>query len=185
MIFVLFGLVAGGLGGFMNEYRALATQIGGVFIVFFGAVLIGLRLPGWLAVPHAPAMPRWLHPGSLPTSFIIGVIFALGWTPCVGPVLATVLLLASTTATVLTGAFLLLVFSLGLTLPFILLALFYGQATSRVAYVSRYAEIMNKVGGACLILLGLLLLTENFGLLLQYGTAVFEWLGLEFLYNHL
>lgn len=114
-----------------------------------------------------------------------GGTFALGWTPCVGPVLASILLLASTTATALQGAILLSVFSLGLAVPFILIALMFARATKYIGRILHYLKWVSIVGGVFLIMLGILLITNNFGLMIQYGYQLFDFVNYGQLLNYL
>jgi cytochrome c-type biogenesis protein len=119
-------------------------------------------------------MPAFLTVGKKSSSFLMGSAFAVGWSPCVGPVLGAVLVLASTTATVGQGAFLLAVFSAGLAVPFLLVALGIGHASQRIAAISKYLKWISIIGGVFLIALGILLLTNNMALLVSWGFRVLE-----------
>jgi len=116
------------------------------------------------------------HPG-LPASFFTGVVFAVGWTPCIGPVLGSIIGLASESGTVLEGAYLLMAYSLGLGVPFILCALALGQLNGllrRLNYKLNGTGLVSILSGLFVILVGVLMLTGIFQLLPQY----FNWLPL-------
>lgn len=184
LVFILFGVAAGAVGAQIGQYRTLLSQIGGVFVVIFGLMLLGFLTPTFLTAERRVPIPKWIHPGNPVSSLLIGAIFALGWTPCVGPVLASVLFLATTTATIKTGAFMLCVFSLGLAVPFIATAFLYASLQSRLLMMTTLSVFISKVGGAFLLLLGVLLLTDSFALLVLYGNKFFNFLHLESLYNY-
>jgi len=98
-------------------------------------------------------------------TILLGFLFALGWSPCLGPILGTILLLASTTGTTLSGGLLLGVYSLGLALPFLLIAFFYGSSVAYVPKLERYLPLVNRIGGVLLVVIGLLLVFGQFGML--------------------
>jgi len=110
-------------------------------------------------------LPKMIHPGTRPGAFALGFLFALGWSPCIGPILGTILLLAATSATALHGAFLLGVYSLGLGIPFLIVAYMYGAAFTYVKTLERYVPLLSQVGAWMLIGIGLLLLLGQFGVL--------------------
>jgi len=134
---------------------------------------------------HKLQMPATLKPGKPSSAFLMGSTFALGWTPCVGPVLASVLLLASTSTSVLEGGFLLGVFSLGLSIPFLATAFLYARASKTIARYAQVSKWISWIGGVFLIFVGVLLLTDNFGLTVEYGYKIFNFFGIEGLFDHL
>jgi cytochrome c-type biogenesis protein len=183
-IFILFGMLAGLAGQALAQWRIWLTRISGVFIILFGIVMIfdvsldifaskNLRLPDW-AKNNNPF-----------SSLLLGGAFAFGWTPCVGPILGSILALASQQATVLSGGFLLAVFSLGLALPFLGLSVFYARFSSWIKHSKFWLQTISRIGGVFLVLLGILLLTNNFSLLIQYGYDWFEFLNYESLEQYL
>ena len=185
VIFIAFGVLVGLFGLYIGAFRELLTQIGGVFIIFFGLSMLGVFTIAPLMKKRAVQLPGALEPGRPMSAFLIGATFALGWTPCVGPVLASVLLLAATSATVLEGGLLLTVFSLGLSVPFLLTAFLYARASAlihRYAYVTKWVQL---IGGVFLVCIGVLLLTNSFGLTVEYGYTLFNILGIDSLFNHL
>lgn len=185
VIFVGFGLLAGLLGGQIGQFRNILSQVGGVFIIIFGLMMLNVIKIAPLMRERRIEFPTFLTPGNPASAFGIGSVFALGWTPCVGPVLASVLLLASTSATALDGAFLLAVFSLGLAVPFLFTAFLYIRAAKIISRISVVTKWISYIGGVFLIFLGLLLLTGNFGFTVEYGYKIFNFLGFEGLFDHL
>jgi cytochrome c-type biogenesis protein len=177
-VFISFGILAGFFGYFIGPYRALLSQLGGVFIIFFGLMTLNIVHFVPLAREYKVSLPRFITPGQPWSAFLIGSIFALGWTPCVGPVLASILLLATTKATIYSGALLLALFSAGLAIPFIATAVLYAQASTLIEKYSTISRFVNIVGGLLLITIGVLLLFGNFGLTIQYGYAILEFLGI-------
>ncbi|MDC1205263.1 cytochrome c biogenesis protein CcdA [Candidatus Pacebacteria bacterium] len=183
IIFVAFGILAGLFGTFIGQFRVILTQVGGVFIIIFGLMMLNVINFAPLMKDRKLSMPSSLKPGKPTSAFLIGATFALGWTPCVGPVLASVLLLASTSTTVLSGGFLLGVFSLGLAVPFLLTAFLYAHASETILRYGSITKWVSIVGGVFLIFIGGLLLTDNFGLTVEYGYKVFNFFGFEGLFD--
>jgi len=182
LIFVVFGVLAGYFGSLAGSFRSFLTQLGGAFIILFGLIMLNVIKFKPLTTEHKFQLPKAVTPGEPSSALLIGGIFALGWTPCVGPVLASVLLLATTSSTALSGGLLLLVFSAGLAIPFMLTAVLYAKSSSLIKNYSHVSIMISRVGGIFLILLGTLLLTNNFGITLEYGYRIFDALGLNGLF---
>jgi cytochrome c-type biogenesis protein len=164
VIFTILGASASALGRlFLTHQRALETA-SGVLIVAFGAVLVamaaGLALPTALSGERRFAVrPSLLGAWAPP---VMGMAFAFAWTPCIGPVLGSVLALAAGTGGSAAGGIaLLLAYSLGLGVPFLLSGLAFGRMTDLLARVRSRLRLVDLVGGAILIAFGLLLLTGN------------------------
>ena len=185
IIFVLFGTLAGFLGQGLAPFRIWLTRIGGVLVILFGLFMLGVFKLPFLQVDKRLKLPSFLKVGRPSSSLAIGGAFAFGWTPCIGPILGAILLLASTSTTAFQGGFLLLVFSAGLAIPFILIALAYSRATRYIEHVGKYLKWVSIIGGVFLILLGILLLTNQFSLLIQYGFRLLEPLNYEGLLDFL
>lgn len=185
LVFIAFGVLVGFAGSALAPYRALLTQIGGVLVILFGLFMLGFfKLPVFQTDKRIP-IPKWLTLGKPSSSLFIGGTFALGWTPCVGPILGSILLLAGTSGTALQGGLLLTVFSIGLAIPFLLIALAFSKATSYIEKISTYLKWVSIIGGVFLILLGALLATNNFGLTIQYGYELFDFINYEGLLDYL
>lgn len=193
-VFVLFGTLFGLGGSFLFQYRSIATQIGGVFVVFFGILLIIpalsyftdsrinlLRLPimRWFVKERTVCLPKGIKPGNPISSFIFGGVFALGWSPCVGPILGSVLTFAASSATVGQGALLLLLFSLGLAIPFLLVAFFVDIAAKSITRITPYLNGIALLGGVFIVLLGFMMATNNFQLWTGIVFQLFDFLDYE------
>ena len=184
-IFILFGTLAGILGAALVPYRIWLTRIGGVFVMLFGLVMLNIvRIP-FLQREYRLELPLGLKRGSPKTSFLLGAAFAFGWTPCVGPVLGSILFFASASTTALRGAALLAIFSAGLAVPFLLTALLWGSAAQYFTRISRYLWILSFIGGILLITLGFLLFTNRFSIIIQWGYGLFRFINYERLINYL
>ena len=156
-----------------------------MLVILFGLFMLGaFKLP-FLQVDRRLKLPAFLKVGKPGSSLAIGGAFAFGWTPCVGPILGSILLLASTSATAFQGALLLTVFSVGLAIPFLLVALGFSHATKYIEKITKYLQWVSIVGGVFLILLGLLLVTDQFGLTIQYGYELLDFINYEGLLDYL
>lgn len=161
LVFALLGAAVGLLGQTLNAALPTLTRIGGVVLV-----VLGLQMAGALRIPALYAEKRW--EGQLGASvgylrsLLIGMIFAAGWTPCVGPVLTAILLLAMQTATAWRGALLLMVFAAGLGIPFIITGALLDVVMPRLKGWGRHASVISIVGGVMLIVMGFALVTGLF-----------------------
>ena len=174
VIFILLGTFAGFIGSKIIGFQLWSRRIGGVLVILFGLFMLGLFNIKFLRRDHRMKMPSFLTVGKPSSSFLIGSSFAVGWTPCVGPILAGILAVAAQSSTAAQGAILLSIFSLGLAVPFLTIAAFFSRAAVWIGKISKYLKYVEVVGGVFLIGLGILLLTNNFGLLVQYGYQWFD-----------
>jgi len=184
VVFTLFGMLAGFFGGFIGSFREILTQLGGAAIILFGLIMFNIIKIASLQADHKIPVHSFVVPGQPMSAALIGSIFALGWTPCVGPVLASVLLLATTASTAISGGALLFIFSLGLAIPFLVTAVLYASASRTIARFAGVSKYVNIIGGIFLLCIGALLLTDNFGLTVEYGYRLFSALGLEGLFDY-
>lgn len=154
LVFVSFGALFGGLGRLLLEWAPVLTRVAGVVTIGMGLAFLG-------AVPWLQRERRLRHrpTGGLAGAPVLGVVFGLGWTPCLGPTLAAVNTLAYTEASALRGAVLGLGYCLGLGIPFVAIALGARRALRLSAWARRHARTVMRVGGGLLVVLGLLLLT--------------------------
>jgi len=162
LVFVLlFGLSVGYLGRFLAGFTDVLVKIGGLLLIVFG-----LHTTGLIQIPFL-LMERRVEVGmdSSPTylrSLLVGMTFAAGWTPCVGPLLGAILTLALDAQSVWQAVFFLSVYSLGLGIPFLVVAFLLTMATGWLRRLNRHLQIVSIVSGAFLIIVGLLLLTGTF-----------------------
>jgi cytochrome c-type biogenesis protein len=185
MVFIVFGALAGFLGAALVPYRLWIGRVGGVFVILFGLFMLNaLKIPSLARERHLK-IPSFFERGKPINSFILGSSFGIGWTPCVGPILGSILLLASTSTTALEGGFLLAVFSAGLAVPFIAIALGVGSAMKFIARIAPFLHVVSIVGGLFLIGLGILLITNNMGLLISYGYQLFRFVEYDRLLDYL
>lgn len=145
------------LASTVGEVIGVLNQVGGIIIVSFGIFLILSTKINKLNV-EKKFLPKRTK-ASFPLSFVFGLAFAVGWTPCVGPILGTILTLAATTPSVAFN--LLLVYSLGLGIPFILMGVFYSRASKIIKIMSRHLKFYNIILGSFIILLGVLVFTNQ------------------------
>ncbi len=192
VIFILMGSVFGAAGSLLGQYRFDLTRLGGAFVIFFGLYLMHFfDLPifknffSFLSKTSRFNLGQKLTPGKPGSSFIFGATFAFGWTPCIGPILGTMLALASTSGTALQGSLLLSVFSVGLALPFLALALSFGHAAQYVKKMSRYLNVISFIGGVFLLFIGILLVTDNFVIWIAYFYRWFDFINYDRLLDYL
>ncbi len=168
IVFVVLGLFAASIGAVLGPWRELISRGAGVLIIIFGLTMLGLiRIPALMS-EHRIKAPHFIVVGRPESSFLIGVLFALAWTPCVGPILGTVLLFASSSATATQGALLLFVFSLGLAIPFMGTAFLIGSAGKWFTRMKGSVEFISKMAGVILVVLGLCMLFGYLGFFAQF-----------------
>lgn len=158
VVFTALGASASVLGSFLVEYRSILEIVAGVLVIAFGVLLLGIVKLPWLYGDARFDMGKSRSFGR-GAAFVMGAAFAFGWTPCVGPVLGAILALAGTTGSAAHGAALLLVYSLGLGLPFVLTALLFGTMGPLLSRLNKHALLINRVAGVLLIGVGALILT--------------------------
>jgi cytochrome c-type biogenesis protein len=159
-IFVLLGATATALGQLLMGARLWIQRIGGIIIIVFGLHFLGLITVPFLYSEkrvHVQANPRL---GYL-SSFLVGIFFAAGWTPCVGPVLATMLTWAASSADLWQGVVTLTFYSLGFGIPFLVVGLLFEAATGWLHKLNRHMRIISIVSGIFLLAMGVLMLTDS------------------------
>ena len=167
LIFIILGASVGLIGTSITAYSVLLRQIAGGLIIAFGVFLIAaFKLP-WLNYEKRLNTTAGSNPGYL-RSIGIGAAFALGWTPCIGPILGAILTLAWSSQTAAEGALLLTIYSLGLGIPFIILGLVWGTIMPLWKSINRYLWVISIVSGVLLIIVGILMLTGNLAWLGQF-----------------
>jgi cytochrome c-type biogenesis protein len=160
LVFVLMGASATYLGQLLVQYQYWIMKGGGVLII-----LLGIHFTGIINIPFLQIEKRFemrKRPLGYVGSFVVGVVFAAGWTPCIGPILSTILIYASTSKSVVTGILLLTYYSVGLGIPFFLSSLAFNSFLSAFDKIKRYMRVINIVSGLFLIAIGILFLTDTF-----------------------
>lgn len=171
VVFVSLGASASFMGKFLSAHLRIFSRIAGILIVILGVNLLGVLKISWLNVEKRLKIKKF-YPGPL-GAFLIGLAFAFGWTPCIGPILAGILALAATQKTIIKGMSLLGVYSLGLGIPFILtgfgVGIFMRFFQGYKSFI-RWGEIF---AGLLLIAIGLLIFSDNLTALLRFVPALF------------
>jgi len=159
-IFILMGASASYLGQVLVEYQSWIMKGGGVLII-----VLGIHFTGIINIPFLQMEKRFelrKKPLGYLGSFLVGIVFAAGWTPCIGPILSTILIYASTSKNYMTGVYLLTVYSLGLGIPFFLSSLAFNAFLSAFDKIKRYMRWVTLISGIFLIIIGILFLTDTF-----------------------
>ena len=165
-VFIAFGASASFLGQILITYQDHIRRIGGVMIIVFGLYLLGILNLNFLKVEHRYQFRN--RPAGYLGSFLIGVAFAAGWTPCVGPVLGTILLYASTTDSLWNGVVLLACYSLGLGLPLFLTALGVVRFLAYFKEVRAYLWGVSTVSGVLLIVVGIMIYANSLTMITSF-----------------
>jgi cytochrome c-type biogenesis protein len=175
LVFVALGAGATLAGQVLFQYQVLIRRIGGALVV-----LMGLYVAGWLRIPFL--MREWRaeltnRPAGYLGAVLTGVTFAAGWTPCIGPILGSILTLASVSQTAGTGILMLAAYSLGLAIPFLLSALMIDRFLVFFDRFKRFFPVVTRLSGIILITVGLLLLTDYFAVLSRIAFSLTpDWL---------
>lgn len=163
VIFVLLGALAGTVGSFLKEYQTAVNIVSGVIVIFFGLNFLGiLKINLFKGSRHTV---KTNHMGFF-SAFLFGIIFSIGWTPCVGAFLGSALMLASQQGHVIEGVFMLLTYSLGLGIPFVLSAVLIDYLKSAFNWIKKNYKVINIISGSLLIIIGILMATGVLGHLL-------------------
>ena len=154
VVFVSFNLVAGFAGSWLVRYADLIVRIAGVLLILMGLVFIGQ-----FTFLQRTVKPSWRPATGLAGAPLLGMVFGLGWTPCIGPTLAVVLALSADSASAGRGVLLGLAYCVGLGIPFLLVAAGFSWVTGSLAFLRRHIRAINIAGGALLIVIGVLMVT--------------------------
>ncbi|BCG48592.1 Cytochrome c-type biogenesis protein CcdA [Citrifermentans bremense] len=167
-VFVLLGASATFLGDFLQEHKTAIRRIGGALIVIFGVHVSGLFDIGLLLGEKKLTLHR--KPAGYLGSFVVGVVFAAGWTPCIGPILATILAVAATEGR---GVWLLLAYSMGLAIPFFLASLALHQFLVFFKRFKRHIRLFEIITGGFMVIVGILIFTNSLVVISRYTSAWF------------
>ena len=170
LIFILLGASSSFLGEMLSEYQAAIRKIGGAMIVVMGLYIAGILKIGFLS------REKRLHlrnkPAGLLGSFLVGTAFAAGWTPCIGPVLGSILLYAGTAHSVSSGIELLTAYALGFGIPFLITSLAINTALSYFRKINRFMRAVSVISGLFLVAAGVMLFTGTLNVLSKYMTML-------------
>lgn len=165
-VFILMGASATYLGQILASYQEWIMKAGGILII-----TLGIHFTGLIQIPFLQMEKRFelrKKPLGFLGSFLVGVVFATGWTPCIGPILSTILIYASTSQKFSTGILLLTLYSMGLGVPFFLSSLAFNSFLFTFERIKRYMRVITLISGIFLILVGILILTDAFRSLNYY-----------------
>lgn len=168
LVFIAIGATASAIGQFVNEQLPLLGRIAGAVIIVFGLHTMGVLRIEWLYQEKRVQTQR--KPAGFLGAMLVGIAFAFGWTPCIGPILSGILFLAGSSDTVGQGVRLLLVYSLGLGVPFFATALAINHFFAALGRIRRHYHKVELVSGALLVAIGLLIFTNKFTLIAQWLT---------------
>lgn len=171
LVFVLLGASATFIGGFLHEHMPLIRKIGGILIIIFGIHVTGLVPITMLLGEKRVSISR--KPAGLVGSLFVGIAFAAGWTPCIGPILASILMVAATEDTIVRGVALLFTYSMGLAIPFFLSALALHRFLVVFNRFKKFIRIFEIVTGVFLIVVGVMIFTNYLSRLGKYSTLLF------------
>ncbi|VYU09862.1 cytochrome c biogenesis protein CcdA [Clostridium tertium] len=169
IIFTILGAAFGTFGAFLKEYMNTFNIVAGVILILFGLNYIGILKISLLNRSFKLNSKKTRDLNFL-AAITFGMIFAIGWTPCVGTFLGSALMLAANSQTTIEGIFMLLSYSLGLGIPFVISALLIDSLKSAFKFIKTHYKVINIISGSLLIIIGLLMITGYFNLLLSYLT---------------
>ncbi|HEX2177249.1 MAG TPA: cytochrome c biogenesis protein CcdA [Nocardioidaceae bacterium] len=161
LVFLTYGMLFGALGGWFSAYQDTITRVMGVV-----TIVLGLAFIGWIPFLQRDIRVHRVPAVGVAAAPLLGILFGLGWTPCIGPTLSAVLSLSLSEASAARGSLLAFVYSLGLGLPFVFAALAFRRMLGAVGWVRRHQVWVTRAGGAMLVVVGLLLVTGAWDLII-------------------
>lgn len=165
LVFVAMGAFMGSIGSFVRDYATVLNIVTGLIVIVFGLNFMGVLNIGFLnRTEYRNANVRNL---SFPSSLLFGMVFSIGWTPCVGAFLGSALLMASHGGSLLQGIAMLLAFSLGLGIPFVASALLIDRLKGAIDFIKRNYRAINLISGGLLVVVGILMATGTMGYFLS------------------
>ena len=154
LVFVTFNLVAGVAGAWLLQYSDVIVRVAGVLLIVMGLVFIGQ-----FSFLQRTIKPTWRPATGIAGAPLLGIVFGVGWTPCIGPTLAVVLALSADSASAGRGVLLGLLYCVGLGIPFLLVAAGFSWVTGSLAFLRRHIRAINIAGGSLLIMIGVLMVS--------------------------
>lgn len=165
IVFMSMGAFAGSIGGFLREYQTIINVVSGGIVIIFGLSFLGFFT---LTLPSiSKKLTAKMDNLNIFSSILFGAIFSIGWTPCVGAFLGSALMLASQQGSATTGILMLLCYSLGLGIPFVLSALLLDQLKGTFDFIKKHYKIITTLSGSLLIIIGIAMMTGYMGKLLS------------------
>lgn len=175
-VFLILGFAASAIGTVFLEYQSWFNTVAGVLVMVFGAHFVGVYRIGFL--DREARLDAGDRGGSAFGAYVLGLAFAFGWTPCIGPQLGAILTLAASEASVARGTMLLAVYAFGLGVPFLLVAMFLPRLGGVMGWMKRHMEQIERVMGLLLWTIGLLMLTGGFSAFSYWLLERFPALGM-------
>lgn len=168
LIFVLLGAFAGSLGRLLIEYSTIVNIIGGIIIILFGLNFMDVLHIPFLNSNHQINLDH--SRAGFFSAMLFGIVFSIGWTPCVGAFLGSALMMAASSGDTLKGVLMLLSFSIGLGIPFVVSAVLIDRMKSTFDFIKRHYQIINRISGGLLVLIGMMMATGLLGYFLSLLT---------------
>jgi cytochrome c-type biogenesis protein len=169
VVFVAYGAAFGALGLWLVRWQEVVIRVLGVVVILMGLVFIGQ-----FSFLQRTIKPSWRPATGLIGAPLLGIVFGLGWTPCIGPTLAAISALSVGTGSPWRGALLGLVYCIGLGIPFLLVALGFDWVAGSVAFLKRHIRLINIIGGVLLVVIGILMATGLWSQLMSQFLAVIQ-----------
>lgn len=155
LVFVVMGATASYFGQVFLDYQQIIRQVGAVFMVIMGIQVLGIIKIRWLGREYRPLLTSTFQ-GPV-GAFILGVAFTAGWTPCTGPILTSILVYASTATTLGEGAFLLLIYAVGFSVPFLIVALLFTNYFYQIRQLYKWLPFIQQLSGTVLVIVGVIM----------------------------
>lgn len=165
LVFVCLGAFAGVLGGLLQRYEVVVNIITGAIVVVLGLNFTGIIKINFLNGTKKAQVQ--VNPAGFGTSILFGIVFSIGWTPCVGAFLGSALMMASQRGTMVEGVIMLVLYSAGLGIPFVLSAVLIDRLKETFRIIKKHYRIINMVSGIFLVVVGVMMMTGTFGYLLS------------------
>lgn len=169
-VFSLLGLFAGTLGSFLTKYRMYVNLVSGLIVIFFGLSYLEI-----IRIPFFKGMSGRREANSIISAFLFGIIYSVSLTPCIGAFLGSAIMLASASGTALYGVLLLICYSLGLGIPFVISAVLIEKLNSAFSFIKRHYRTINIICGVFLIAIGVLMMTGLMSTIVSiWGNVLYE-----------
>jgi cytochrome c-type biogenesis protein len=184
-VFVILGVFASSLASvFTPSVRLLMSRIAGVFILIWGLEMIGIFKHKIFQITWTPKI-KGLKAGTAQSSILLGVLLGIGWTPCVGPILGTILTFLINQGTLTDGAILMFVFSIGLAIPFLITALLLAQGRQLLQKVETATPIIRIISGLFLVIIGILFITNSLEVIGRFVFKALDFINYDRILDYL